>query len=237
MSLAVILTAQADGSAEPAIPWDAYLFPDGTPVSYTEAAVMRNWTQGVSDFIAFDDFLPNTHLFVGDSFLCLQPGQAYFPSLRGGADGSRVLAETTVWLNATTGGGLLVQALPGNATANISGYFAGWRSGGPHSLLTLELWDAGVTTLASFNMTQLDCGLVAGWNMLRVVAEGPLISVYANPMFPDALSPGGIGPRITWNAGGGLPGRGVALVATGQPDARGSCTRFDYIGVLDPDVL
>mmetsp|Transcript_65223 Transcript_65223/g.129054 ORF Transcript_65223/g.129054 Transcript_65223/m.129054 type:complete len:147 (-) Transcript_65223:53-493(-) len=30
----------AEGTAEPAIPWDAHMFPDGTPVSYTEAAAV-----------------------------------------------------------------------------------------------------------------------------------------------------------------------------------------------------
>ena len=31
----------ADGSPEPAVPWDGWLFPDGTPVSHTEAGAAR----------------------------------------------------------------------------------------------------------------------------------------------------------------------------------------------------
>ena len=68
------------GSPEPAIPWDAWLFPDGTPVSHTEAARLRQYTRALrgasadagtgtdtdtdahtdadSEFLAFADFLP-----------------------------------------------------------------------------------------------------------------------------------------------------------------------------------
>jgi hypothetical protein len=42
----------APGAPEPAVPWCGMLFPDGTPVSYTEAAALRNYTTG-----GHDDFL------------------------------------------------------------------------------------------------------------------------------------------------------------------------------------
>ncbi len=128
-----------DGSPEPVIPWDGYMFPDGSPVSYTEAAAVRNWTLGRDDFLAFDDFLPASADFVEDSFLCLQPGSSYAPSLKQGVDGSMVLAETTVWLNASTGGGLVVRSQPAASSKAIPGYFAGWHAGGTDALPQLVL--------------------------------------------------------------------------------------------------
>jgi len=42
-----------EGAAEPAVPWCGSLYPDGTPVSYTEAAALRRYVSGG----ASDDFL------------------------------------------------------------------------------------------------------------------------------------------------------------------------------------
>ena len=253
-----------DNSREPVMPWDGYLFPDGTPVSYTEAAVVRNWTKRVNDLLAFDKFLPNTHLFNGDSYLCLQAGDVYTANLVKGIDGSRILVETTVWPSATSGGGILIRAssssssslstssvpsssslslsLSLSSSSHLSGYFAGWRNTSQlHPMLVLEEWRAGVETiLATFDMSTLDCGLASnGWNMLRVVAEGPMLSVYANPMFPEAASTAGIQPRISFNLEQQDFFRtgGVKLISVGEQDSPGSCTRFDYVGVLDPEIL
>ena len=41
------------GDPEPAVPWCGFLYPDGTPVSYTEAAAIRNYTTGTDDFLFF----------------------------------------------------------------------------------------------------------------------------------------------------------------------------------------
>ena len=37
------------GDPEPAIPWCGFLYPDGSPVSYTEAAAIRRYTSGGKD--------------------------------------------------------------------------------------------------------------------------------------------------------------------------------------------
>ena len=50
--------ATAADSPEPAIPWDAWVFPDGTPISYTEVAAFRRYVTKVDDFIRFNDYLP-----------------------------------------------------------------------------------------------------------------------------------------------------------------------------------
>jgi hypothetical protein len=145
-----------------------------------------------------------------------------------------LLVETTVWLNKTSGGGVLVRYHQDDML-NYNGYFVGWRNA---SILTIESWRGsdGNVTLGSFDMTTLDCGCTtAGWNMLRVLIAGPTIAVYANPMLPDARTAEGIVPRLTvhdeqWSTGG------VALMATGAA-ASSQCTRFDYVGVLPASVL
>eukprot|EP00756_Hemistasia_phaeocysticola_P057107 Hpha_TRINITY_DN33739_c0_g1::TRINITY_DN33739_c0_g1_i1::g.25155::m.25155 len=222
-----------DGTPEPVIPWDGYIFPDGTPVSHTEAAVMRNFSRGVDDFLGFDNFLPDTHALEGDSFLCLPAGSHHDVTIKSGVDpvGSRVLVESTIWLSNSTGGGVLVRS-GDNAS---SGYFAGWRSLSPPTL-TLEVWERGeARTVGSYDMTEAACGLTgAGWNMLRVVAEWGRLSVYANPTHADAIA-GGISPRISWSdPNATFENGGVSLVGVGSGSG---CTRFDYVGVLPPTVL
>lgn len=43
--------AQKAGTPEPAIPWCGSIYPDGTPVSYTEAAALRRYTGGRDDLL------------------------------------------------------------------------------------------------------------------------------------------------------------------------------------------
>ena len=62
-----------DGSPEPAVPWDGLLFPDGTPVSYTEAAALRRYATGVDEFLSFSDFLA-PGVVDADTYLTLTPG-------------------------------------------------------------------------------------------------------------------------------------------------------------------
>lgn len=231
-----------DGAAEPVIPWCGHMYSDGTPVSHTEAAALRNWTTGRNDFLAYDAFLPDTWSFVGDSYACLAPGQTYQAALNTSSGTiTDVLAETTVWLNASTGGGMLLRSGTG-AGGVATGYFVGFPGGGATtSNLTVELWaaDGSHTQLASFNMSSLNCGLTwQGWNMLRATVVGDTVSVWANPMAPEAeAGPLGIQPRlVVQDTAGTFSSGGVALVGTG-PQGTGQCTRFDYIGALPPSVL
>eukprot|EP00759_Apiculatamorpha_spiralis_P056528 PhF_6_TR817/c0_g1_i1/m.1242 len=64
-----------DNTPEPAIPWDGWLFADGTPVSFTEAAVTRNWTLGRNDLLHYSKWLPNTYAFETDTYLTLAAGK------------------------------------------------------------------------------------------------------------------------------------------------------------------
>ena len=66
---------------EPPIPWCGLLWPDGTPVSYTEAAAIRRYLSptGASSFLLFDDFLPlNNPALAGDVVLNLSAGVVGF---------------------------------------------------------------------------------------------------------------------------------------------------------------
>jgi len=58
----------AEGSAEPPIPWHGHIFPDGTPVSFTEAATIRRYTTGVDDFLAVDTFLDNSTMAFKENY-------------------------------------------------------------------------------------------------------------------------------------------------------------------------
>lgn len=263
-----------DNSAEPVIPWDAHMFPDLTPVSYVEAAVIRNWTRGVNDLIAYDSFLPDTHLFAEDRYLCLNPSQGYAPTIAAarkvvGKDGETIVVETTVWPSQNVGGGILIQTIADGDV--FVGYFAGFRDGGNSGELTIEEWkynsvegsksvsssnassyavSASVrnlniverTVLSTFDMTTLDCGMVTnGWNMLRVeISPKWQLSVFANPMYTEALTETGIAPRLVVDihadrgvSGGAQLAKSVLLVGSAtDTSSDAACTRFDYVGVL-----
>jgi hypothetical protein len=222
--------ATPDGSAEPVIPWDAHMFPDATPISYTEAAAVRNITTGEDSLLGFHNFLPDTWNFTQDTYAQLTPGATFAVALSQPA--SDYIIETTVWPNGAVGGGILFRGDAGTGT----GYFAGFPNpADAHPAVTLEAWTpgGGRTVLGSFDMSTLDCGLQTGaWNMLRVVANGTRLSVWANPMFNESLTPAGIAgtPRITLTDATFPSGGGVSLVAVG-PQGDGPAF-FDYVGVL-----
>jgi len=89
----------APGTPEPAIPWCGLLFPDGTPVSHTEAAALRRYTSGVDEFLFFDHFAGpvTTTLADGDPSLALPAGSAYWASPAPGVNlGGDVLVELSL---------------------------------------------------------------------------------------------------------------------------------------------
>lgn len=62
-------------ASEPAIPWDGWLFPDGTPVSYSEAASLRRYITGVDDFLLHEKFLTTPPIVEdNDAFLTIPAG-------------------------------------------------------------------------------------------------------------------------------------------------------------------
>ena len=89
-----------DGSNEPAIPWDGWLFPDGTPVSYTEAAAARRFQTGIDEFLSFQKFFPSPPTVDdGDMFLTISPGTAWSAPLNNGVTAIQdALVEASLWL-------------------------------------------------------------------------------------------------------------------------------------------
>ena len=60
------------GRPEPVIPFDAHLFPDGTPISYTEVGIIRQYiTNNESEFVLLDTFLPKMDNVNNDYWLTL----------------------------------------------------------------------------------------------------------------------------------------------------------------------
>ena len=84
------------GTPEPAIPWCGWLWPDGTPVSYTEAAALRRYNTGVDDFLYFEHFAGpvGTEVVNGNPNLVLQGGDAFWAD--GVQLGYDVLVEVTL---------------------------------------------------------------------------------------------------------------------------------------------
>jgi hypothetical protein len=93
------------GAPEPAIPWCGMLFPDGTPVSYTEAAALRRYATGEDAFLFFEKFAGpvTTQLADGNPSLALPAGAAWWAA--GAAVGAGALVEAAVW--PALGGGVI----------------------------------------------------------------------------------------------------------------------------------
>lgn len=65
-----------EGDPEPAVPWCGSLYPDGTPVSYTEAAAFRRYLGRGDDFLYLDTFLqPSAN--AGESYLAIGSGKTW----------------------------------------------------------------------------------------------------------------------------------------------------------------
>ena len=109
------------GTPEPAIPWCGWLWPGGTPVSYTEAAALRRYTTGVDDFIFLDHFAGPVTAVIGEGnpALTLLPGGAYWA--QGVRVGAGVLVEAAVMQDPSLGGVWEVVLQAVNASAPPQG--------------------------------------------------------------------------------------------------------------------
>jgi len=90
-----------DGSNEPAIPWDGWLFPDGTPVSYTEAGAARRFQTGVDEFLSFSKFFPSPPIVAdGDMYLTMPAGASWSAPLSNDISSIQdALIEASLWLD------------------------------------------------------------------------------------------------------------------------------------------
>jgi hypothetical protein len=139
--------SSAAGSAEPAIPWDAWLFPDGTPISHTEAAALRRYVTGKDEFLSFNNFLP-LDVVDGDAVLTVPPGTAWVaPQSAGVTALGDVLAEASVWLE--RGGSVRFVLRAGAVPSPSPSAATGGGGGGGASTITTSASNVPFITRAS----------------------------------------------------------------------------------------
>ena len=247
------------GTPEPAIPWCGLMWPDGLPVSYTEAHAIAAWTKNFSQRTArrFTSALP-PQLFV-KTFLATEltdlrngvGGSTYFTlassendtlataSLNATTEVSdNVLIEAAVWpiwpnvnsSSAAAAVGLLVRA------SGTRGVFVGVSA---DAKVVVELWtgDGNQQLLQAFSLESLPSNqqhaAVNGWNMLRIgiSRDGNYISVWWNPTHAD--EPGfRRGERLSNVA---LPPNDFATNSPRGLSAAvvgGASMRLDYVSVM-----
>jgi hypothetical protein len=103
------------GDAEPAVPWCGMLYPDGTPVSYTEAAAFRRYLGHGDDFLYLNTWLQPA-VTAAENYFTIASGSSWESGWKpaatvsgGGGSGSSsyagALFEVAVW--AISGDGAL----------------------------------------------------------------------------------------------------------------------------------
>jgi len=89
----------AEGIAEPPIPWHNHIYPDGTPVSFTEAAATRRYMSGKDEFLFLETFLDVEDPAAREEYLTLAPGESFTST---GVDASQAMYELTFWPEAAS---------------------------------------------------------------------------------------------------------------------------------------
>lgn len=233
-----------EGIAEPPIPWCGLLYPDGSPVSYTEAAAIRNYTSGGAEdaFLALETFLNATDTAAAETFLTLQPGDA--PHVTGAdvQSATGALYELTFWpqtpdaslVEESAGGSLRLSAGPPDQRLSVLVNV---------SAATFSLLQGG-TTLATHDVAATgkpEGGIVAdSWNLVRLLLEPHRARAWLNPQFSDATGasvppadeaapPVAMPPRLDVALQPGTAHAGSAAVS-----AVGGTFRVDYVAVLPP---
>ena len=229
-------------SPEPAIPWDGHLFPDGTPVSLTEAAALRNLTSRKDDFLYLNTSLPFNPVNKEDSYwTVIGGGQVVLWTARLKRPMTDGVAEASIWVQegGDYAGVILRQSWSDEST--YTGYYVGVNVAA--KLLTVKRWTPNVSpVLGSFDLSKRENGLVMnGWNLLRVAIVGNVTTVWFNPTHEDAISPETGKPQSMQpliickddnpNDPEQIASGGLALVAIGAD------MKVDYISLLPLSAL
>eukprot|EP01043_Picozoa_sp_COSAG02_P023615 COSAG02_NODE_1266_length_13539_cov_216.818824_7_plen_281_part_00 len=237
------------------------LWPDGTPVSYTEAAAIRHYLTGVSDFLLLDTFLPPgkaaltltddvtlnlTHGVVGyySSFDSNSSNSITGPtnlSPKRDLDDAGVMLETSLWLGDAQHAAVIFVGDASDSDANSS---CGWEVRLSHSALEVLRVSANsekrvVGTVLS---SALASGLPVGaWNLLRLeLLRAPFaatsrekLSVFLNPT-AHATSPtlGKVTPRLVVAEETSSQRDGRREVIIAPPAAGQGYFMVDYVSVL-----
>lgn len=155
-------------TVEPPIPWCGLLWPDGTPVSYTEAAAIRHYTASLkvpttpSPFLLYEDFLPASASLEGDMFLNLTAGSEPF-SRAFSVSGGGVMVEIAFWLGSEASIATWHLLLKGGTEA--------WEfSASTAGLAVARVNAAGVRSNVGWvNASSFESGVpLSSWNLMRV---------------------------------------------------------------------
>jgi len=217
------------GDPEPAIPWHEHVFPNGSPVSYTEAAAIRRYVTGVDDFLCFEDFLKANNPLSYEVYHAIHDGDRWIFS---GCSITSGLIEMSVWPFVGTKVDIVIGdfGISINATSQL-----------------LKLTYIG-KTIGSFSASSLENGILSSnnggaFNILRVLVKQDRIAVWLNPMYPEAFIDGQFpvpGEKSDWSKFQPLPARiDVSNPAKLRPSsisvsASNGVARLDYISVLPP---
>lgn len=236
------------GAAEPAVPFDAHLFPDGTPVSFTEAEAIRRYVTGEDRFIFFDSFLPVRWQIIDDTYLALDSKAVETSSwdASGMPTTADVMLEAAVWLVNTTSelsffvraAGHVVDATEIGQPAVASGYEM--KISRRSNAVELLRWrNRTASRLCVFNTTTIIDGGIDpnGWNNVRLTLEGSVLRLFLNTKLPEVmdLRSGEVTPlaprmRCVDPEPVLSPGGLKVRVAGGQ-------ARVDYVSILSPSVV
>jgi hypothetical protein len=253
----------AAGAPEPAIPWCGFLFPDGSPVSYTEADRLREYTTGITS-----RFLSQTWLDTPSQFLTVNDSTPW--SWRPTTPTGPALYELSLWADSVSGhvvvdaGGYVMTidaaAQPYTCTGAsklgcfeddfhqrmlptfAKGVFLRVALGGaaPRSSRAHTSAPSSPPPLASVNVTARF--VPAAWNLLRVLVEAERLRVWLNPTIVDIT--GASAPPTDYAKPPHLATPLVDLARPAPPPAAGLAPlavasvggkwRVDYVSVLPP---
>ena len=198
---------------EPPVPWCGLLWPDGTPVSHTEAARLRQYNGQHNTFLFFTDFLPSAADLTGDASLNLTSAGGlrfgFSAPVAGGA-----MVELAFWPSAAGTNFTAALSCP-SSSPGAEGEEAWLLSVGTAAIVLLRRASgsgAPAVEVGRISAGDLECGIAIGaWNLLRVVLtpEGQVgggaarerIEVYFNPL-AHAAAPdlGRVAPRLNVSA-------------------------------------
>jgi hypothetical protein len=218
-----------DGTPEPAIPWDAHMFPDGTPISYTEAKLIKRYITGQNEFIHVETFMNEHHDTIGDQYLTVNDSTSWNVPLK--TNVSDGIYEFSYW--PVEGGltGFMLRVSLDSAGHVAASYFFAIDVTNQSIMIQKRLIGVAPKLLGTFDTSTLDCKMISdGWNIIRIVLTGGKIDLYFNPMHIDAVN-GGIQPRLTVIDDQPLAAGGVQILAMGAP------VLVDYMSILPVNLL
>jgi len=180
------------GYPEPSIPWDANMFPDQTPISWTEAALIRNYTTGVNLFNYVETFMPQVMTNNQDYYLNISSGGTWVASDSALPDS---LFEWTFWPQFASSHTVSIHATVNNT--NVTSGYQVTVDTTAQVVNVDRILDGERLSIGGVSYKELDCGVPHdGWSIIRVLVDQGTIAVWLNPMHPEAISDNGIQPRL-----------------------------------------